>query len=161
MRHGALHLDLTTEEFLTDPEIAPNKSGHLEAAHLAAINSGDHIIRDGNADSHWSKGGGHNGGRPYRIARDLVTGKMFVRIADVLPSDLVSDKLVKQKDDIEKRKPFHVPGSGFWLPLEELFPDHPHADEAVFGGDGTPPVLDPPPIPPVVFPPDGVLDPGP
>lgn len=130
MRHGALHLDLSTEEFLTNPEVGKPKEGAIESHHLAAIHAGNHIVRDGNADSAYTKGGGHEGGRPYRIARDLVTGKMFIKIADHLPSELTSSKLEKQKEQIERLKPFHIAGSGFWLPLEEVFPDHPHAKAA-------------------------------
>jgi hypothetical protein len=126
MRAGTLRLDLSTHEFLTKPEIVPNERGQLSSADQTAIQSGDHIVRDGHVDSHWVKGGGHNGGRPLRIARDEYSGKMFIRVSEHLPNDLTTGKLEQLKNDLEKAKPYHVPGEGFWLPLEECFPNHPH-----------------------------------
>jgi hypothetical protein len=125
MRHGKLDLDLSTEEFLTDPTINPHPhTGN--PAHLAVIHAGDHIVRDGHADHNWTKGEGHPGGRPLRIALDRFSGKMFVRIAEHLPHELSSSKLEQRHDHMKKVKPFHVPGSGYWLPLDEVYPNHPH-----------------------------------
>jgi hypothetical protein len=126
MRHGRINLDLTTEEYLTNPTIDPHpqKGG---SAHLTQIHAGDHIVRDGKADSHWIKGGGHPGGRPLRVAVDGNSGKMFVRVAEHIPSDITSDRHAAEKERIENMKPFHVPGAGFWVPLDEMYPNHPHA----------------------------------
>jgi len=131
MRHGQLDLDLTTEQFLTDPTINPHPLTG-DAKHLAVINAGDHIIRDGDADGNWLKSGGHAGGRPLRIALDRVSGKMFVRIAEHFPHDPANEKHQRKAEYLNKMKPFHVAGSGYWLPLEEVYPNHPHV--ATFAG---------------------------
>jgi hypothetical protein len=116
---------LEHEQYLTNPTINPHPhTGN--PAHLAVIHAGDHIVRDGKADSNWLKNGGHHGGRPLRIAEDTISGKMFVRVAEHIPTDISSDKQQAEKERIEKMKPFHVPGMGFWVPLEELYPNHPH-----------------------------------
>jgi hypothetical protein len=126
MRHGNIKLDLSTEEYLTNPTINPHPQAG-GAQHLAIIQAGDHIVRDGRVDSSWMKNNGHTGGRPLRVALDGQSGKMFVRIAEHIPTDITSEKHSADKERIEAMKPFHVPGSGFWIPLDELYPNHPHS----------------------------------
>jgi len=131
VRHGKINLDLSTEEYLTNPTINPHPhTGNPQ--HVAVIHAGDHIVRDGNADSSWLKNNGHPGGRPLRVAVDGNSGKMFVRVAEHIPTDITSDRHQQQKERIEKMKPYHVPGHGFWVPLHELYPNHPHVK--VFNG---------------------------
>ena len=62
-------------------------------------------------------------GKPVRVALDIISGKLYAKVADVIPSD--PDPASQQrKADILKLQPEHVPGAGgYWVPVEKLFPE--------------------------------------
>ena len=127
MRTGYIDLDLQHQEFLTihddDQVKAFNKlSDKDRAGQVDAL-----FHRDGDADPKAVSRGAHPEGEPFRIARDRISGLMFAKIADTLPADLTSPHLEKRHARITKAKPFYVPGHGYWVPLKELLPEHPHA----------------------------------
>lgn len=124
MRHGHIDLDLSTHEFLThqqEQQVAEfNKQSHKERASTAD----SLLVRDGDPDP---TPGAHSGGNSIRIARDRISGIYFARIAEHLPAEANRPHLERRHARITEMKPFHVPGEGYWLPLKEILPDHPHA----------------------------------
>lgn len=116
MRHGRIDLDLTTHEFLTDPDVLD----------VAQIKAGKHYVRRGDAHPSAVSQGAHPDGEPLRIARDKFTGKYFAQVFPTLPKESDSNHAERQLERADKLKPFHVPGHGYWVPLEEIYPDHPH-----------------------------------
>jgi hypothetical protein len=127
MRPGYIDLDLQHLEFLTehDPDTVGefNKLSHKQRAGVAA----DQLHRDGDPDPKALAHGAHPGGAPIRIARDRISGLMFANVAENFPSDADTPRQAKRAERITGLKPFHVPGSGYWVPLKEIMPDHPHA----------------------------------
>lgn len=118
-RHGKIDLDLSTRQFLTKPDVTDPR----------AIRDGEHFVRTGVQDPKKLPHGAHPQGDPVRVATDKISGKMFVQIIEHLPAEEDgSTHATKLHDRARKHRPYHVPGHGFWIPLHELFPDHPHAN---------------------------------
>lgn len=125
MRHGKINLDLSTEEYLTHPQFAAADGAKKDEREIVA---GNHLVRDGNADSNWIRNNGHPGGKPFRIAQDVITGKYFVKVADQLHAEEDHPRRAAENEKLRAAKPYHVPGHGYWLPMEEVFPNHPHTE---------------------------------
>jgi hypothetical protein len=127
MRPGYIDLDFQHEEFLTAHDEDQIASFNKLSEKDRAGQSDALLHRDGDPDPKKLSHGGHPNGEPIRIARDRISGLMFAKIADHLPADMESPHLVKRHKRITEAKPFHVPGHGYWVPLKELHPKHPHA----------------------------------
>jgi len=127
MRHGYIDLDLQHEEFLTIAD-EDTLQGFNKLSDTHRAGQADSLLhRDSDPDPKALSFGAHPNGNPIRIARDRISGLMFAKIADVLPADTSSPHLEKRHKKLTEAKPFHIPGKGYWVPLKELHPDHPHA----------------------------------
>lgn len=115
-RHAVIDLDLSKQEYLTNPEAKRDE-----------IKEGNHFVRSGVQDPKKLAHGAHPDGDPVRIARDRFSGQYFAQIIEHLPADPEGSRIAeKLHARAAKHKPIHVPGHGYWVPLHELFPDHPH-----------------------------------
>lgn len=127
-RQGQIRLDLSKHELLTDPDVID----------VPSIKAGGHFIRSGDADPRTLAHGAHPQGEPLRIAQDMISGKYFVQIALHRPTEMDTPRAERQHAKFEELRPYHVAGNGYWVPLDELYPEHPHSE--IFNGVAQNPV---------------------